>query len=134
MSSKKASWRAPGSILEAPGLDFGGLGAPNATQELTKSQPSQPGTTLPAKQLKTIQKSNQKSAEICRELAETRQLSATLFLDGGTGKPRLAKKEGAAVTPPGGFQSAAHRRCAQRARRQSHRPQPKLQTNHKGPI
>ena len=91
------------SILEAPGLDFGGLGAPNATQELPKSQPSQPGTTLPAKQLKTIQKSNQKSAEICRELAETRQLSAKLFLDGGTGKPRLAKKEGAAVTPPWGF-------------------------------
>ena len=90
--------------MEAPGLDFGGLGAPNATQELTKSQPSQPGTTLPAKQLKTIQKSNQKSAEICRELAETRQLSAKLFLDGGTGKPRLAKKEGAAVTLPGGFQ------------------------------
>ena len=111
MSLKIASWRPPGSILEprasileAPGLDFGGLGAPNATQELTKSQPSQPGTTLPAKQLKTMQKSNQKSAEICRELAETRQLSAKLFLDGGTDKPRLAKKEGAAVTPPGGFQ------------------------------
>ena len=115
-----ASWRAPGSILEprasileAPGLDFGGLGAPNATQELPKSQPSQPGTTLPAKQLKAIQQSNQKSAEICRELAETRQLSAKLFLDGGTGKPRLAKKEGAAVTPPGGFQwNPPHRsRC-----------------------
>ena len=32
-----------------------------------------------------------------------------------------------AVSPPGGFQSAAHRRCAGRARPQSHRLQPKLQ-------
>ena len=35
--------------------------------------------------------------------------------------------------PPGGVQSAAHRRCAGRARLKSHRPQPKLQTYHKMP-
>ena len=35
--------------------------------------------------------------------------------------------------PPGGVQSAAHRRCAGRAELKSHRPQPKLQTYHKGP-
>ena len=35
--------------------------------------------------------------------------------------------------PPGGVQSAAHRRCAGRARLNSHRPQPKLQTYHKWP-
>ena len=39
----------------------------------------------------------------------------------------LAKVWKAAVSPLGGLQSAAHRRCAGRARPQSHRLQPKLQ-------
>ena len=41
-------------------------------------------------------------AEICQELAETRQLSAKVFLDGGIGKPSNSKNGGAAVDPPGG--------------------------------
>ena len=45
----------------------------------------------------------------------------------------LLRGGGAAVVPPRGFQSAAHRRCAGRARLKSHRPQPKLQTYHKVP-
>ena len=44
-----------------------------------------------------------KNAEICQELAETWQLSAKVFLDGGMGEPRVAKKGGAAVDPPWGF-------------------------------
>ena len=35
--------------------------------------------------------------------------------------------------PPGGFQSAAHRRCAGRAELELHRWQPKLQIYHKWP-
>ena len=94
-----ASWRAPGSILEAPGLDFGGSWVDFSEIFGYKNH----------KRQKPAKKGHR--SQICQ----------------------TAKGGWAAVIPPGGFQSAAHRRCAGRAKSQLHCCQPKLQIYHKWP-
>ena len=93
-----ASWRPPGSILEASGLPFGGSGPDFRRLWTSYLEPRTPRTP------KNLQKQ-----KLHHKVA------------------RPPKGGWAAVIPPGGFQSAAHRRCAGRARPQSHRLQPKLQ-------
>ena len=99
-----ASWRPPGSILEASGLPFGGSGPHFRRLWTSYLEPRTPRTP------KNVQKQ-----KLHHKVA------------------RPPKGGWAAVIPPGGFQSAAHRRCAGRAELNSHRPQPKLQTYHKWP-
>ena len=60
-----------------------------------------------------------KSQDVCLECLCFRVLAAMGEV--------LTEWGGRRCPPPGGFQSAAHRRCAGRARPQSHRLQPKLQ-------
>ena len=97
--------------MEASGLDFGGLGVPFWRVRASFSKPLDVifGTT------------NAKNAQ---KTAKTKAPS-----QGG----QTAKGWVGGGDPPGGFQSAAHRRCAGRAGLKSHRPQPKLQTYHKAP-
>ena len=77
------SWRPPGSILEAPGLDFGGSWVDFS--EIFGNK-------------KTINVKNLPRKDIDHRFA------------------RPPKVGGRRWSPPGGFQSAAHRRCAKRAR------------------
>ena len=99
-------------VLEASGLDFGGLGPPfwRVRASFSKALDVIFGTT------------NAKNAQ---KPAKTKAPS-----QGG----QTAKGWVGGGDPPGGFQSAAHRRCGNGVLNQrSHRPQPKLQTYHKGP-
>ena len=83
-----ASWRRLDSILEAPGLDFGGSWVDFSEIFGQKNH----------KRQKPAKKGHR--SQICQ----------------------TAKGGWAAVVPPGGFQSAAHRRCAKRARSQQESP------------
>ena len=98
-------------VLEASGLDFGGLGPPfwRVRASFSKALDVIFGTT------------NAKNAQ---KPAKTKAPS-----QGG----QTAKGWVGGGDPPGGVQSAAHRRCAGRAELKSHRPQRKLQTYHKWP-
>ena len=91
-----ASWRAPGSILEGPGLDFGGSGAHFLRFWASEMEPRTP--------------------RIAENLPNKNSIT----------NGRIAKGRWAAVIPPGGFQlnlkahllvqSATPRRGAWRAR------------------
>ena len=97
------------SVLGAFGLDFGGLGPPfwRVRASFSKALDVIFGTT------------NAKNAQ---KPAKTKAPS-----QGG----QTAKGWVGGGDPPGGFQSAAHRRCAGRAGLELHRSQPKLQIYHK---
>ena len=103
-----ASWRAVWSILEGPGVDFGGSGL-NFFKIFACFWPNLPRT--------------------CRGLAQLvdAYLRSLRFCGLAPLGRDLLRGGGAAVVPPRGFQSAAHRRCAGRAEPQPHRLQPKLQ-------
>ena len=88
-----ASWKPPGSILEASGLPFGGSGPHFRRLWTSYLEPRTPRTP------KNLQKQ-----KLHHKVA------------------RPPKGGWAAVIPPGGFQSAAHRRCAKRARPQQQSP------------
>ena len=83
-------------VLERSGLDFGALG-------LDFGGPGPRFWRVWGSKWAPSKWQAAKNAEICQELAETWQLSAKVFLDGGMGEPRVAKKGGAAVDPPWGF-------------------------------
>ena len=93
-----ASWRPPGSILEASGLPFGGSGPDFRRLWTSYLEPRTPRTP------KNLQKQ-----KLHHKVA------------------RPPKGGWAAVTPPGGFNPPPTEGGAGRARPQSHRLQPKLQ-------
>ena len=123
-----ASWKALGWILEAPELDFRA-----SRPRFWSLQPrfwslqarlwSLQASNLPLLMLPTFSNTTWQTWDSL--LPGVHSFCVFAFLNS------LAKVWEAAVSPLGGLQSAAHRRCAGRARPQPHRSQPKLQIYHK---
>ena len=114
-----ASWRAPGSILEAPGLDFGGSGDDffeifNSVFDAFSKYCLQ--GSLQHALHETLESLSHLLFEEAENLPRTCRVAGHLPANFQPAYPhyagpRSAKWVGGGGPPPGGFQSAAHRRC-----------------------
>ena len=108
------SWRAPGSILEGPGLDFGGSGLEFHRFGTSQTMPEGlfwVANTSPLTRPASLGRSQPKSG---RDLAEPQDvcLECLCFRVLAAMGENPTEWAAGGVPPPRGFQSAGHRRCA----------------------